>query len=352
VKRTWNLREELYQSLHRWPTMLALFAVGCLLGVAFSYVWPPYYRAISEIYVALNPYRTYSDSTFLALTKPKYSNLDNYLFWQMAQLEESVYIEEYIQETLTKLRQTDPYWKDVTEDQFRAMLDSDWRTAGKWSLIVQNKNAEHAEQAARTWSETVKEGTDLAILSARDTFMLDEELKTISEKRLQSKLRTEELHSTQEALLSWLDANSETELDQQLQPAERWELLAKVVQPALFTPSWQSILEQQPPPKAPIENYLQWVEQILPIIEIELASLEERITSLDEQYEQISVQYSIEADNSLGLSPNLAIEEVHQHPPKIIRPTSTLALIGGILGLLIWVLTQLVMITKQTKNGE
>lgn len=332
--------------------MLALFALGCLLGIAFSFVWSPYYRAISEIYVALNPYRTFSDSTFLALTKPKYSNLDNYLFWQMAQLEESVYLDQYIQETLRKLQQTDPYWKDITEDQFRAMLNSDWRTAGKWSLIVENKDAEYANQAAKTWSETVKEGTDLAVLSARNTFMLDEELKAISEERLQSKLRIEELQSTNETLLSWLDSTSEMALDQQLQPAERWELLAMVTQPALFTPSWQTILNQQPPHDSLIEDYVQWVEQIFPIVENELNSLEERITLLDGQYEQIAGQYSNEADKSLGLSPNLAIEEVYHHPPKIIRPTSTLALIGGVLGLLIWVLTQLVIITKQTTNGE
>jgi hypothetical protein len=49
-----------------------------------SYAWPSHSRATSQIYLALNPYRRYSDAMFEALANPRYSNLDNYQYWQMS----------------------------------------------------------------------------------------------------------------------------------------------------------------------------------------------------------------------------------------------------------------------------
>ncbi len=346
MKKTWILRQELYKSLHRWPSMIAMLALGCVVGFIFSFIWSPNYRAISEVYVGLNPYRTYEDNAFLALIKPKYSNLDNYLFWQMAQLEEVAYLGQYLQESLAELQMVDPYWKNETEERFREMIKVDWRTAGKWNFIVENPKAEYAEQAVKIWSEIVKKRTENAVLSAQETFMIDQELTVIQAEKLNAQLRKEELQRTMIAINIWKEAVRDTTPNNPVNAKTHWEILNIVTLSADFSPIWQNILQQQPIPGSPLENYYEWIDQVSSIIQSEIVTLEQKISSLDGKTNQLSDLYTYKNDISLGLSPNLAIEKIVHQKPRIVRPTSAFILIGGITGLLGWILYQLVMISR------
>jgi len=203
MKKTWSLQQELIKLFHQWHIMILIVGMGCLAGWMISYIYPSKYRAISEVYVALNPYRTYSDTTFLALTHPKYSNLDNYLFWQMSQLEEVSYIGVIVNESLNQLQQIDPYWKTITEENFREMLEVDWRAAGKWSFIVEHYDAEHAEQAAIIWSDFASNTVKNAVIAAQDTFMIDQELQSIEDKKIEAQLRFEKLQQTKKSIQDW-----------------------------------------------------------------------------------------------------------------------------------------------------
>jgi hypothetical protein len=350
MNKNWLFREEFYRSLHRWPIIIAFIALGCLSGWGCSLIWPTYYRATSQIYVGLNPYRTYSDANFLALSKPRYANLDNYLYWQMYQLEGAIFLQDFIQETLDRLQQTDTYWKNSDSYQLMNILDAEWRTAGLWSLNAEHSDPARASQAVRAWSEVVVERVKESVQSSRNTFMIDYQLQVVVEKLEEDRLRQQDLRFTKISLLEWRRVNQDLPKTQPMKPDERWHILYLGTHLAKFTPSWQSLLENQPSEDSPQVDYFSWIDQIIQQIDADLAPLEQQITDLEEKQDVLEKEYSLEADKSLGLSPNLEIKEVKDLPTKIIRPTSTLALIGGIIGLLIWVLCQLVIITNRVKD--
>jgi len=350
MNKYWILRQEIYRSLHRWPSMMAFVTLGCLLGWVISYIWPSYYRSTSLLYIGLNPYRTYSDTAFLALEKPHYANIDNYLYWQMYQLETVIFLDDFIQETLDDLRQSDVYWNSIEASQLRDMLDAEWRTAGEWSLVAMHPDSERAKQAVQIWTKVVKKRVQEAIQAARNTFMIDQELQAAAVELLQSRLQEQELLFTKSALREWSIAATKLPKDQPLDPAERWHVFYLATLPAQFHPIWQIVLENQPPANSTPNTYLDWIAQIIPIIDSELSTFQKQIGSLEQEYSRLEELYSPEADRSLGLSPNLEVEKVKDLPPKMIRATSVLILIGGIAGLLIWILTQWVIITNREEN--
>lgn len=330
--------------------MVVFFALGCLLGWVISFIWPSYYRATTQVYVGLNPYRTHSDANFLALVKPKYQNIDNYHHWQMSQLEAAIYLDDFIQETLSELRQGDPYWEGINASQLRDLLDSNWRSAGKWSLIAEHKDSKYAQQAAQTWGKVIVKRVQDAILSARNTFMVDQELQAIAAEQLEASLRQQELSSTKDALLEWSESTQDLPTNQPLDSAERWSVLSLASRPAQFNPVWITVLKDQPHSDAPPAAYISWIGQITPIIDTELSALDQRIVTLEQQHNKLTKEYSSEADYSLGLSPNLAIEGIDHLPVKVIRSPSTFAVIGGAIGLLIWALTQLIIISNREQS--
>lgn len=350
IDRHWNLRNQLYNLLHSWPWITGAIIIGAILGWAFSYLWPAHYRASSQIYIALNPYRRYSDTIFEALANPKYSNLDNYQYWQMSQLESAVYLDRFLLPTLEKLRQEDPYWENITPEELRSMLDSEWRTTGTWSLIANHPKPDRARQAARAWSATVLDQISLAVDASRRAIMIDQELRAGEEKLLQDRLRLEELSLTTRALDNWLKAIEQSDTDSQLDPDARWRLFALISYPADFSPTWLAVLENQPPDGAPIREYTSWIEQARVIIQGEVQALEQRIRTIDNQLTEKAGQFALESKASLSFSPNIEVERKEDQDVRMVRPKATFILIGGIVGLLAFLLYQLIMISLSRRN--
>jgi hypothetical protein len=350
MNKYWSLRDEFYKALHRWPSMLLFFGVGSILGIAISFIWPSHYRATSQIFISLNPYRTFEDANFLALTKPKYQNIDNYHYWQMSQLEGAIYLDEFMQETLNELRQHDPYWETVTNEQLSEMLDAEWRSAGKWELVAEDRDPQRASDAAETWGKIIIKRIQEAVLSARDLFMIDQGLQAVANEKLDTDLRVQQLTDTKSSILEWQTTARDFPQDQPLDSVQRWQALALAAQPAQFTPLWTAALDQQPAADALPEAYLSWSEELKAVIDTELSILEKRLDSLDQQHSELQEKYSAAFEKSMGLSPNIEIESLKSLPAKIVRHTSTFALIGGAISLLIWILTQLVIITNREQG--
>jgi len=352
VKRTWRLQQELYKLFHQWHIMILIVGIGFFVGWMISYICPSKYRAISEIYVALNPYRTYSDTTFLALTHPKYSNLDNYLFWQMSQLEEVVYLSAIVNESLNQLQQIDPYWKTITEENFREMLEVDWRAAGKWSFIVEHYDPEHAEQAAITWSDFASNTVKNAVIAAQETFMIDQELQSIEDKKIEAQLRIEKLNQTNKSILDWKKTTRDNDLDLAIDNNLKWEIINIITLAADFSPLWQDILNKQPSSEAALKYYNSWINQVSITIDNEIQALQEETTSLEQKDDQLSDHYKEVSYESLGLSPNLAIENVVNYNSELIRPTSTISLIGGGVSLFLWLFIKLIFVFNTEKKYD
>jgi hypothetical protein len=334
MDRHWELRQEFYRLLHRWPVMIVFFAVGCALGWLLSFIWPSYSKAIQEVYVALNPYRAYSDTNFLALAKPKYSNLDSYNYWQMYQLEAAIYRDAVLQETLENLRQDDAYWQNVEPTQLRDMLDVDWRTAGIWRLIAMHPDSHMAQQLIAAWSDVAIKNVTDAVTAARQTIAIDQERQaTIKDK-----------------LTTWQMEAQGLPPDQPLSVADRWRLFSLTGDLAQFTPAWMALMAEQPSADASPAVYGEWVGRIQAQIDAEASLLSPRLADLEQEQAQLQQNYTAAADSSLGLSPNLEVQGLGDSQVQVVRPTTSLILIGGVVGLLIWVLTQLVIITLRREK--
>ena len=352
MNRHWTLRDEYYRLFHRWPVMVAFFALGCLLGWLLAYLWPAFFKASRDIYVGLNAYRTYSDTNFLALAKPRYSNIDNYHYWQMNQLNTFLLMEDVLQETLVELREQDSYWDSVDVIEFQDLLDTDWRTAGEWSLSVSHPDEARAQQALEVWSEVAVESARSAISSARNTIVIDQELEQAAEGLSAARERQQALAASQNKLQDWIEESTSLTQDQPLPPAERWRVFSAATSLALDEPAWREIVESQPAADAIPEAYRSWITQVLLQIDLEMVDLPQHIAALEQERTTLEGEYSIESTNSLSLSPNLEIEQFGPMSTQIVRPVTTLVLAGGFIGLLLWLLIELVRITRRVQARE
>ena len=342
----WNLREALYQALHNWPKMLAFAVLGSLIGLVASLIWPPLYRSSAEVFVALNPYRSYADRDFVAQTKERYSNLDDYKNWQMSQLQSVVFLEEILQDTLERLQQEDGFWSAVSLEQLQAMLHTEWRTAGTWSLVAQDRQSERATQASHAWEAAALQRITAATAASRRLISLDVEMQAVANDQLATRQRQETLEKALAALDEWEQSVASIPQDQPLEPAQRWQVLTIVAHAANFTPQWAALLQSQPAEDAPLKDYLGWVAQALPVIESDLADAEEKLDELEKTGGLLLTQYEQQAEESLGLSPNLEFSHQGQISPQALRPTSLMVLIGAALGLCVWALLELMSISR------
>lgn len=346
-EKFWSLPDEIYRSLHQWPWILAFIAMGAILGWGLTFLLPTEYKAAQQIYVGLNPYRAFSDANFLAVARPAYSNIDDYKNWQMSQLETVIYLDEFMQETLDLLRQEDPFWQQVSHEQLSEMLDADWRTAGVWSLTAYHRDPLRAEQAARAWKDVSVSRVEQATVAARQTFMIDQELQANRDASLQTQLRINLLDETRMALEEWNKTAKLLPAEQPLSPNQRDAILALGLYPAQFSPAWNAILESQPTQLAMPGEYIAWSQEIIDLIQFEVPLLLKKTTQLQIDHQEIEVRYEEHSKLSLGISPNLAFENFAEAPARPMRSTGLWILMGGLVGLLTWGATRLVIINQR-----
>ena len=343
----WSLREEIYRSLHQWPAMVMFFLIGCALGWGVSFLLPPTYRASSQIYVGLNPYRAYSDSLFLALARPKYTNIDDYKNWQMSELESVIFLDQILENTLEELRREDSHWLPADIGTLQGMLEAEWRSAGTWSLVAESPEETYATQAVEAWRQVTLTFVLDAVQSAQEMIMVDEELQLTLKDQLETRSRWEKLTQTKSDLETWMESAQASDKDQPLNPVERWVVLSMVTNAADFSQEWHSILKMQPEVDDPEQAYIDWATMILNTIESEVSSLENHGEILEGKREALEAQYTALSKESKGLSPNLVIEGFDNAATKRLRPTGVTTLLGGLIGLLGWILFQLVRITRR-----
>lgn len=341
----WRLSEAVFRALHQWPQILLFCLVGGLLGWAATYLWPPAYRTRAEIYVSLNPYKAYTDSQFLALAYPQYSNIDDYKNWQMSQLSGAIFTDDILRETLEELRQEDPYWLDIDLRSLRGMLRAEWRTAGTWTLLADHRSAKRSNQAVRSWSRKVVSNINLALSASELLTEIDEEMRALRAERIKTEQLELDYQASQAAFRDWLVQVNNSDLNQPLPTAERWKILHWVGRITQFSPGWIEILAARPDEDAPRQAYVEWVERLQVAIKTDLPALEERRLYLDGQYQEFNQRYEQQKDASLGLSPNLQIKALKKSLPETLRPSGPMLLFGAIAGLLAWVIWLLATLT-------
>lgn len=336
--------------MHQWPLLLGLVLIGCIAGGLSSLLWPSPYKAKAEIYVALNPYRALSDTTFLALARPKYSNIDDYKNWQMSQLESAVFLEEILLPTLEALKNKDAYWNDIPLTELSEMLSAQWRSAGTWTLIATHPEAQRAEEAIRAWCEVSLKRISQAIDAARDASSIEQQLQVLAYQIIETSLQLEHLETTLHMAIEWQDSLQSQPQDESLDLLTYQHISSTIAQVADFSPSWLELLRQQPGSDASTKEILTWLASLTSYMEASLDLKKEQIDWLNQERLKLAELFGDASRMSLGLSPNLEVNGLRYYTPIQTRPTITLELIGGIGGLLTWVVLFLGQIAVSKEN--
>jgi hypothetical protein len=336
--KTLVLRNEIYAATHRWPVIVASFLVGSLIGILVAYIWPSPYRATLELAVGLNLYRSIDDGYIAEIAEVPFRNADDYKYWQMQQLNALVLSDGYLNETLSRLSEADAYWQEVTVEDLRNMFRVYWRNAGEWRLTAEVKERHYAKDAVENWRDVILEKTNKSITNARQIYLIDLQLQGIRDDLFHAQSRLEQLLQIEVALDQWYEEADDSSRNEVLDLSERWWLISLASQAAGMNLGWQSLLDSFPSPNAAIAEYLPWVEQVLIAVEAESESIAIQVEESEQQIEVLLYEWENALQGGDGLAATLTIEQLSDKEPSIrpLRPTFTSALVGGLLGLLIW----------------
>jgi hypothetical protein len=267
----------------------------------------------------------------------------------MQQLNVLVFLDAYLQGTLERLRQTDSYWDGIDVATLRGMLRTAWRNAGDWQLSARGKSADRASQAVEAWRDEILEQTEGAIASAGRLYPLDLRLRAITAAESDTWERQARLELVKQALQTWQTESANNPGDKPLEINARWRLNILASQAAGFDPDWQSHLDAIPPPEAPVEDYVEWIDRLLVMVDQEVVNLQERSKALVEQRAQVTAEWEQERQRGQGLAATMIVEKPAEAPPQVApaRSTSLVALVGGMVGLIAWGLYTLMQITRR-----
>lgn len=343
----WSLRESVFVAAHRWPLMAACFLLGGLLGWFSAYLWPAPYRASLELAVGLNPYRSGEDRYLAAFANTEFRNPDDYKHWQMAQLGVLASSDEYLQETLARLRGESGEWQGVGVAELRGMLRATWRNAGRWRLTAEAADPALASQAVQAWREVIVEKANQAIGHSRKIFLLDIELQAIVAERTKARLKQETLPRAEAWLEDWRET-AQASGGGALPTLERWRLVSLA---ASACPERRELLAELPPPQAARPEYLPWIERLRIAIEQEGQAARAELAALEQRNAQVLAEWETSLQAASGLSATLSVEVLNGEPPQVDRPrpASLSALAGSLLGALAWGLWLLIRVMRRVQ---
>ena len=347
---TWNLRTEILSAAHRWYWVVFSFLLGALMGWLVSMVWPGPYRAVQDIYVGLNAHRATRDLYLADVGIEQFRNLDDYKNWQMEQLNSLALSDEFLRKTLTRLQVGDESWKEVDVQGLRKMLEISWRNTGDWHFSAEATSQEQASQAVTEWTRVVAEEVNLAADAARHLIEIDTQMQAISDELVELSTRQLLLQDTLVALDRWQKLLINDQTNEPLSPSDHWALLSQVTSAMTWNIGWRSAMDSSPPLGAQPEDYLNWLQQVMTLIETELSEIPTQLENLTGEYNDLATEYNQIADTTLSLSGNLEVQNLKSNRLDVyqLRPTGALIIIGGVLGLLIYGVILIIQISRRT----
>lgn len=333
-----HLREFIVHATGRWPVLVLFCLAGSLLGWGISFLLPPAVRATAELYVGLNVATHSGENQAASLSAPQFVNADDFKNWQMANLNALVYMDEILDGTLTRLRDIDPYWDGISRNQLRKSLSVYWRNAGKWRLVAQGDDRLRVAQAVAVWEYVIVERVHQAVAAAEQLQSINKELEGLSLASAQIVARLVKLDYLNQTLQTRWDQLGQLEASAIVNENDRWALWQPVAQAGLGE-VWNLLSESFPASGALPQDYSAWIDQAQQAIDLERQALIAQKEQLESDKAHLASLYSESAETSLGLSENLEVESITTGLPQfsVIRPTSSLVLIGMLLGLIFWV---------------
>jgi len=323
----WTLREEILSISHRWWLPVMAFLIGSLIGFGVAFLFPTPYRAETNLYVAYN-----ADAI--------YRNPDDYKNWQLKQLNDLAISDDILQGALVRLSQADAYWQNLNMDQLRGMLDVAYRNTGRWRLVAETGSPQHSTQLVQAWTDVLLENYQSAMASASTLNVVDMQLQALSQSLGQAQVRQANLQGAQQAIQDWQARLESMPGDATLDDLQRWGLLAWASRSAGLDSAWNQLLDGIPPEDGPVSSYRPWVARLSQSIDAELALVQNQIADLQAEKADLQEQFEQASTASRGLSATLEVGRLSKGAPSVepVRPTGLTAVIGGMLGLLIWIL--------------
>lgn len=346
----WSLREEIINALHNWPVIVASILGGALLALVVALIIPAPYRASTDIAVLINPYRTVEDRYTAAYTNFEFRNPDDYKHWQMSQLNALVYSDEYMKETLRRLRDENPAWNDISQADLSNMLAVAWRNAGRWMLSAETDQKQLAIEALETWKSVILEKVNASITRSKELYQIDLDLRAIAVAQLKNQQQGLKMQSSLEAVKDMSEELVQNPSNQPLDPLVRSQLLETVAQSAEINSGWQTILQSFPDQNAPASAYPGWIEKAAAALEQAIQTNTQQSASLEQARIEKTAEWETGLEAGKGLAATMQVEELTKKAPKIqqIRTTSLAVLVGALLGFVGWIFATLIIITRKT----
>lgn len=350
MNNDFSLREEILSVTQRWPIIVAFGFAGILLGLVTALFWPAQYQANKALHVGLNVYQIAEDPGVSGVANPQFHFADDYKNWQMANLDNVIYMDSVLDATLAQLRSLDDYWNQVNREQLSDMLNAYWRNAGKWNLVATHADQKFAAQAVEVWEDSIIEKVHSSVQAAQKSLLIDLELRAVLDAQVQAISQMAVFEEYLAALESWQATVHEWPGDQPIDQGARQEILQQCNQ-ILQTLEGSSLLETCPAAESPTETYQKWLDRTILALNQQIQVTQAQLNALETQKDSLAEEYAKASGDSLGLSANLVVEKITTSPPSTTRtrPTSTLVFIGGLLGLIAWGLVWIAKIALARK---
>jgi hypothetical protein len=335
----WSLQAQVFEYTHRWYLPFLAFLLGSLLGWGYSKYIPTHYRAETSLSV------TFSDD--LTVRNP-----DDFKNSQMAELNLFILSRDVTSETLDRLRKRDPYWNQVSVRQIEANLNTYWRNTGVWRLVAEDADPLRALELAQAWGQVANDKIQVALFHADHLMQLQTQYETISRRRYENAQRITELDQIHGALQSWRENALTTEDDAPIDPLERMRLEYLTARAVNFDPAGYELLGKMPVEESPRHAYVAWLDQVLVYTAEERSAVNKQQSTLlaknDETYQ--SLEDALKA--SQGLTAQIQVKPLFSEGQgvKPVRDRSDTALIGGLVGLIVWGLLWLAWPAFQSKR--
>lgn len=326
-----DLRQEILRRSHQWPIILLTFFAGALIGLAVAVLLPGNYRAETRLNVTYN-----ADAIF--------RNPDDFKNWEMEQLNLIVFSEPVLQQTLSHLQETDPFWKNTTEKELLSDLRVYWRNVGTWRLVGYSRSFQHAEELVNAWQEVILDTLDQASQHASKLTELNYQLSTSHRQHSELSMRLVELEQIKQALQTWKKVPGQVD-DLNVSESTRWYLFSLAARLIQLNPAGQQVLVEMPEAGKPSSLYDPWIDKLIILIDNQVGSIDQQFLELEKTISKLTQSWNQTYLESLGLSSYIHVEaidglEIDAQPVKSI-PLFVLS--GGMIGLLVCVLVWLVL---------
>jgi len=348
----WKLREKLVQFIKTWPILITVFLGSGLIVWGTVHLFPPLQRATADLFIGIDITRVYDVSSLATYAKTEPFNVDGYKNWQLSQINGIATSEHIANLTLEKLRDIDPYWEDVSASEFQELQDLFWYDVGRWRLQFQAPENEYALQGVQAWREVLLQDLSRLIRESEDVLEFEGRMRASNTAIAQLETRVIEMKLLAAEIVAVRVELESADPQQEMENSTREDLWLLIAGAAEEDVLWKQVLDEIPEKDQPHFAYIHWIDQVLAAVESDIESHQAIREVLVSDHELLTEDYLREIKEAQGLSASLYIgEEIPQ--PKIIEtyPDTQIALLGSLVGLLIYIIIWVMFSERQRENS-